>query len=219
MADPVLRPHSRADEGLKRGPRRATITKAGKKMGRPAILPRVGPERDKALAEALEIYSQGDTLQEVGDKFKVHPTSLRAWILSEVPEQYIPAQTKGMLQRVAEADQSIEQAKVDRDLTLLSCAREQAKFARMDLERRRPHLYGIRQEITVDHRVMVDHELSESATELLNKIRGLELPVRGTDVMLNALPQTIDGGVSPSLENDPPPSDSGPLLPPLTESK
>ena len=219
MADPVLRPHSRADEGVKRGPRKASSARSAKRLGRPPILPREGAERDQALAAALKAYAEGYTLQEIAEQYKVSKVALRAWLLDEVPEQYHKTQTAGLLQRIAEADDSIEEAKETRDLVILACAREQSKFARMDLERRRPHLYGIRQEITVDHRVTVDHELSESATELLSKIRGLPAPVRIIEVMSNALPATIEGGVSPSLESDLPPLDSVPLPPPLTESK
>ena len=218
MAHAVLRPHSRADDGVKRGPRKGKMVQGKRPRGRPPILPRQGAERDAALARALQAYAEGYTLQEIAEQYKVSKVAIRAWLLDEVPEQYHKTQTAGLLQRIAEADDSIEEAKETRDLIILACGREQAKFARMDLERRRPHLYGQRQEITVDHRVTVDHELSAAATELLNKIRGLEAPVRIIEVMSNP-PQMIDGGVSPSLENDPPPLDSGPLSPPLTESK
>ena len=143
--------HRRIDEGVQRGPRK----KPGPPKGSPrrggtgnAIIPRKGIEGDQAIYSALIAYSQGYTLTEIAEQYKVTERAIRAWLLNEVPDQYRNAQTLGLLQHIADADAGIAEAKELRDVVLLACAREQARFARMDLERRRPHLYGPKQEIT-----------------------------------------------------------------------
>ena len=186
--DTALRPSSRADKGIKRGPRgkagQPGITGEARKGGpnRP-ILPREGPERDKTLAAALQAYSEGFTLTEIAETHQVSKQAMRAWLLNEVPEQYHKTQTAGLLQRIAEADDGIDYALEHRDVIVLACAREQGKFARMDLERRRPHLYGQKQFIDQTVTVTVEASLTEDAKLLLNRIRGaVQQPVQVIDV-------------------------------------
>ena len=144
--------HVRIDEGIKRGKRR----KPGAQPDAPRkpngtflpILPRLGPERDRAIAAAINAYAEGLTLTEAAEQYGVSKQAMRMWLLSEAPEEYRQAQTEGLLTRIAEADDGIAEAKDTRDPIVLACAREQARFARMDLERRRPHLYGPKQEVT-----------------------------------------------------------------------
>jgi len=213
-------PPRRIDKGVKRGPRQ---------KGRPFHTQELSPRRKngqiaeklsndpKLIEQAMREYSAGATLEELAKKHHVTRQAIYGWLLGDLGgEQHASLVTQALTSRIADADEQLETASLPLDVQR---GRERARFSRMDYERRRPHLYGIRQEITVDHRVTVDHELSESATELLNKIRGLPAPVRRTNVMLNPPPIEQEGGVSPSLENDPPPLESGPPSSPLTESK
>jgi hypothetical protein len=57
-----------------------------------------------------------------------------------------------LVNRIADADEQMEHA---RDSFQVARAREMAKFARMDFERRRPKLYGPKQEITEDKTIRV----------------------------------------------------------------
>jgi hypothetical protein len=60
--------------------------------------------------------------------------------------------THCLTNRIAQADQQLETAP---DMVNTVRAREMAKFARMDLERRRPHLYGMRTGLSIDNQVHV----------------------------------------------------------------
>lgn len=52
--------------------------------------------------------------------------------------------TQALTARVADADHDLEHAE---EFIEVAKARERARFARMDLERRRPKLYGVKQEV------------------------------------------------------------------------
>lgn len=140
MADYV-----RIDAGLKRGKR-----KPGQPEGPRVTLPRHSPASHEAIAAAVKQYAEGCNLSDIAKQHGVSKQAVRMWLLNEVPDQYKEAQTLGLLQRVTDADEGIDEARRTRDVIVLACAREQARFARMDLERRRPHLYGPKQETTLN---------------------------------------------------------------------
>lgn len=89
----------------------------------------------------------GDSLRQIAADLSVSNVSLRAWLLREDRDAYHEAITAALTLRVAEADEKLDEAA---DQTSIARAREQARFARMDLERRRPSLYGQRTQMTVD---------------------------------------------------------------------
>lgn len=95
----------------------------------------------------LEQIRQGQSLRQIAQHFGVSQVGLRAWLLREDSDKYHEVITAALTTRVAEADEMLEQAA---DAVNIARAREIARFARMDLERRRPHLYGQRgQQISV----------------------------------------------------------------------
>jgi hypothetical protein len=70
------------------------------------------------------------------------------WFLSEIgDEEYRETVTDCLVARVADADEALEAAKASGDPVLVSACRETCRFVRMDLERRRPGLYGPKQEV------------------------------------------------------------------------
>ena len=69
----------------------------------------------------------------------VSNVGLRAWLLREDAERYREMITAALAARVAEADEMLESAS---DMISIARAREIARYSRMDLERRRPSLYG-----------------------------------------------------------------------------
>jgi lambda repressor-like predicted transcriptional regulator len=98
-------------------------------------------------APILERIQRGDSLRTIAADLGVSNVGLRAWLLREDKERYSEVITAALTTRVAEADEGLDAAD---DVISIARAREQARFARMDLERRRPQLYGMRQQVTHD---------------------------------------------------------------------
>lgn len=92
-------------------------------------------------APLIERLARGDSLRTIAADIGVSNVGLRAWLLREEREAYQDAVTLALTHRVAEADESLDGAD---DNVSIARAREQCRFSRMDLERRRPHLYGTR---------------------------------------------------------------------------
>ena len=142
--------HVRIDEGVKRGPRHKQRYWSRTPKGQAVVrkLPTDPTERAQLLAHAAQRYAEGETLQAIASDLQCSDTAVRSFLLDEVGPEYLTIQTQGLLAKVSNADSDIDAAVVARDALMLAGAREKARFARMDLERRRPHLYGPKQEIT-----------------------------------------------------------------------
>lgn len=108
----------------------------------------------------LPMLHQGFSLSDIAKKVGVSRQAIHAWMLREGGEQYHEAITAALVQRVADADEALQSAS---DPVDIARAREMARFARMDLERRRPALYGQRQQIT--------HEVGPDLGDLLRDAR------------------------------------------------
>ena len=89
----------------------------------------------------LQRLYNGESLRQIATDLGVSNVGLRAWLLREDRETYHEVITAALATRVAEADENLETAA---DALSIARAREMARFARMDLERRRPALYGQR---------------------------------------------------------------------------
>ena len=107
-----------------------------------AVIP--SSQRDALIVEALDRHTAGDSLRQIAPALGISHVTLRAMLLGDVPEKYREAQQASFLRRIAEADELLEQAT---DALGISKAREIAKFARWDAERRLPHLFGQRVEV------------------------------------------------------------------------
>lgn len=124
-------------------------------------------DRAQAAGEALTRMQNGESLRQIAKDYNVSHVALRAWTLSELPDQYKDAQQQALIARIAQADDALDRATDDlrraiedelpyekfsriAELSRLNIARdrEAAKFARWDAERRLPHLYGAKQEVT-----------------------------------------------------------------------
>jgi transposase-like protein len=93
-----------------------------------------------------QLYS-GKSLRDIADQLGVSRQAVHAWMLREADDKYHEAITAALVARVAHADELLETAAGAVDIAR---AREMARFARMDLERRRPHLYGQRPSTAVN---------------------------------------------------------------------
>ena len=113
----------------------------------------------------LDRLQNGESLRQIAADIGVHNTAIRAWLLREDREQYQHVITAALTHRVAEADDALDGAN---DMISIARAREQARFSRMDLERRRPQLYGVKQQLQVQHTT-----INPDRDELLRSIQAL----------------------------------------------
>lgn len=99
-------------------------------------------ERDVTVV--LAEVRRGVGLRAIGAALGLTDMGVRKWLLREVPAEFQELQTEGLIERVVEADRMLAEAT---DPVCIARAREIARFARMDLERRRPRLYGAKVEL------------------------------------------------------------------------
>lgn len=137
--------HVRIDEGIKRGPKK----KPGPKPSSPRrnngqFLP-VLPNDPQSIEKALQDYISGATLKQIADQHGVTRQAIYGWLLGELGgEQHSALVTRALTARIAKGDETLDTADNPLDLQR---GREQARNARLDLERRRSSLYGQKQEV------------------------------------------------------------------------
>ena len=118
------------------------------------------------VKELAARYAAGESMQALAAEHGAHRSTLYRWMLAgEGDEAYNNLVTHCLVQRIAEADEMIVDQTCD-----IARAREVARFARMDYERRRPSLYGQKQQMQVDHRLTVDDRLSASLDRLIGRV-------------------------------------------------
>lgn len=97
------------------------------------------------LPELIQRYLNGESMIRLAKDARVARRTLYRWMHSALGDkEYHEAVTDAMLARMADADDSLSKA---RDTWQVARAREEAKFARWDLERRRPELFGQKSEV------------------------------------------------------------------------
>lgn len=100
----------------------------------------IKPDANPSVPDIIQRYLAGESLQAIAPDYQVATRTLYRWILSGIgDQQYQQLVTQLLVDRVADADVRLETAN---DACQIARAREIARFARMDLERRRPKLYG-----------------------------------------------------------------------------
>lgn len=110
------------------------------------------PAQTPALPDIIQRYLNGESLQDLAREHHKHPRTLYRWMLTECGPEYEAIVTECLSNRIADADVMLMEGE---DSCQIARARELAKFARMDFERRRPKLYGPKQEIEVDNKISV----------------------------------------------------------------
>lgn len=97
------------------------------------------------LPELVRRYAEGRTsLRKLARELGVDHKVLYRWLLAETGEAHAEVVTSCLVARIADADEDLEGAT---DKTDVAKRTAQARFARMDYERRRPNLYGVKQEV------------------------------------------------------------------------
>lgn len=104
------------------------------------------------LPDIIQRYLNGESMLELSKEAKTHSRTLYRWMLTYCGPEYDEIITHCLANRIADADELLQSAE---DRCQVARAREIAKFARMDFERRRPKLYGPKQEIQQDSTITV----------------------------------------------------------------
>ncbi len=105
------------------------------------------------LPDIIQRYVNGESVRTLAEECAVSRQTIYNWIFSGVgDEHYEHTVSAVMIRRIADADQELETAACMFDLAR---AREKMKFTRMDFERRRPKLYGIKQDLNIDNQITV----------------------------------------------------------------
>lgn len=120
-----------------------------------------GEERKEIVSKAVELIEAGETIKAAAQKLGVHPSTLHGWILSEEAERWPEIRDRGIVQRIIDADDELENAK---DPVAVSKAREKCKNVRWDAQRLLKR-FSDKQDITatVTHKEI---PLSEAARRL-----------------------------------------------------
>ncbi len=104
------------------------------------------------LPEIIKRYLSGSSIQDIADDAKVARRTIYKWIHRIGDKDYYDIVTDAMVTRLADADHALANAET---MGHIARAREEARYTRWDLERRRPHLFGPKQEIKQDTSVTV----------------------------------------------------------------
>ena len=131
--------------------RRAVVKAKKEAENRPALTREgrmdVTLDGPPALPEVVSRYLAGESMSVLAAETKKSRRTLYHWILTEVGgEKFREMVTEVMTARIADADEALEEARLKGDPVLVSACREACRFYRMDLERRRPNLYGQKQD-------------------------------------------------------------------------
>ena len=105
------------------------------------------------LPEIITRYLNGESLQTIAPDYRVSSRTLYRWMLNGLGDAgYQSLVTDTLINRIADADVDLELAP---DMCQVTRASHRARYARMDFERRRPALYGPKQELQVDNKITV----------------------------------------------------------------
>ena len=125
------------------------------------------PPKHVKLPQVIRRYLNGESLQTIAREVKRSRQIIYRWMLGGLgDEHYHEVVSAALVQRIADADKLLEDANEPVDIAR---AREMARFARMDFERRRPHLYGQQRQMLVT---------TNPSTPMLDGMSQLELARR-----------------------------------------
>jgi hypothetical protein len=106
-------------------------------------LPITVDQRHELIAQTLELIREGKSFDDASQQLGIARSTLNHWLLSTVPEKYREAQESGIIARITNAGEKLEDAKSHLDVAR---AREIAKFWQWIAERRLP-AFAPKQEI------------------------------------------------------------------------
>lgn len=105
-------------------------------MANPELVAKIAattPNPSTTLDSAIQRYLHGESMQVLAKELSISRATIYNWMLRKTgPEQWADLRQQAMIQRIALADERLENA---HDAVDIARAREQARFARMDYER------------------------------------------------------------------------------------
>ncbi len=104
------------------------------------------------IPEIIHRYVNGEPVATLAAESRVSRRLIYKWIHTVGDQQAYDLVTEALICRLADADESLSQAT---DSVQVARAREEAKFARFDLERRRAKTWGPKQELEIDNKITV----------------------------------------------------------------
>jgi hypothetical protein len=118
------------------------------------LIPEVSEEKPKIdLPDIVRRYAEGESLTVLAKENSVSRQTIYNWIFTDLSgTEHEALVTKCLVNRIADADEELANSSSSLDVAR---AREWMRFTRMDLERRRPKLYGQTREIKQDTTVRV----------------------------------------------------------------
>ena len=157
--------HVRIDEGVKRGPRKKPGPKPSSPRRANGQIAEILSNDPADIQAALQDYINGATLKEIGQRHGVTRQAVYGWLLGELGgEQHSALVTRALTARIAKGDETLDSADNPLDLQR---GREQARNARLDLERRRSSLYGQKQELTITDKTDLGDRLRRSRERVI----------------------------------------------------
>ena len=163
----------RIDYGVKRGKRIQPVDlerKARDEAGR--FMTAYSPElKQTALTDALAALECGARVEEIADRHQIPRSTMYSWLVgderaSKLRTQFFDGQVTRNLTEIRSSQSPLDLAR----------AREELSGWIKVAERRDSQNYGqkIEQVIDINHHVLVEHGLAESALELFNSMRGIQ---------------------------------------------
>ena len=174
--------HIRIDEGIKRGPKKQRLALARKPVDESKLSPIIPAHLDPR--EVLERYLAEPHTSKIAESYGVTRRNLTRWLKDVCPVEWKQVQVVRALIFKEDGNEGLETAQ---DALALARAREMVKSAQWDLERLDSATFGqkIEQVIEVNHNILVEHGLADSALTLFESMRGLEqkqtLTIEGKD--------------------------------------
>ena len=162
--------HIRIDEGIKRGPKNkykhTPPSKTPDDSLREAIPADLDPDR------VLDLYLSSPRTSQIAAELGIRRSTLTWWMRKVRPEQWKQVQVLRALMKKESADEGLEDAK---DALSLARARELLKSGQWDLERLDSGTFGVKveQTIEINHHVLVEHGLADSALTLFESMRSI----------------------------------------------
>lgn len=110
------------------------------------------PQTAPDIPDIIRRYRNGESLADLAKEHRKHIATLYRWMMKELGPDYHEMQTDMMIDQVAESYQVIKEA-----YTPCEVAKGQAlaKLSTLILERRRPKLFGPKQEVQTDTKVEI----------------------------------------------------------------
>jgi|ERR1041385_316239 DNA invertase Pin-like site-specific DNA recombinase len=104
------------------------------------------------LPEIIQRYLDGESIQTIAKDARVARRTIYKWMHRIGDHEYYDLVTDAMITRLADADHELS---VARTKGHIARAREEARYTRWDLERRRPSIFGYKQEVKQDTTVTI----------------------------------------------------------------